>query len=718
MNTRKHSKLISIILSITLLLSISLSVSANQPISVYMNNEKINFDVEPMLVNGRTMVPMRAIFEKLGAEVSWDNATNTATAFKDTTYVSITIGSLFMNTFLEPIKLDAPAMIVDGRTLIPLRAVSEAFNCEVKWDGSTSTVNIYSDDYIDYTQQSTSQTTVNVATPTELLNAIGSNKRIVLTSNYYNLSDLPPVNNQYVDKQLNYDETYLDSYIIKNVVNMTIEGNAEIAINDKMADVLSFEKCGKITLSGLTIGHTTSYDEYQCEGSVVRFTICDNINVNSCNLYGCGAVGIYADNVKNLNVSGGKIYDCTYTGIWLTDNSNATVKKTEFFDSVHSSGFIRIDNSTINCTDCNVRNIVCSDWAEGFIETFDWVDEPSKITFTNCVFSNNTFKKITNGETKHLAFNNCTFNNNVGDMQHPNVVYNNNGSAGSSVSNQVTSSSATKTMYAPDGRTIVVDYSEVGAYKNVGWYVEPVVLMYAADGRTLYVGQSEVEAYKNVGWYGEPVQTMYAADGRTLVVNKSEVEAHKKVGWYESQKDAVASNYPKHNIKIYDVFINDIDSVGGVEPCIRWRNDSGKTIKYIYFTVTPYNSVGDAISCRISGDCTVRLKSTGPYNPFNPYNLGYLAVMPYNGGSSDVFTKDDRYYAWESWDNNKDNLYYLSDNDMKYVYDNYCSWNPIWYNNTARSIYLSKVFVEYMDGTSETISNPPIWENIFRNAGL
>lgn len=434
MSTPKHFKLISIILSIMLLLSMSLSVSANQTISVYMNNEKINFDVEPMLVNGRTMVPMRAMFEKLGAEVSWDNATNTATAFKDTTYVSITIGSLFMDTFLEPIKLDAPAMIVDGRPLIPLRAVSEAFNYEVKWDGSTSTVNIYSDDYIDYTQQSASQTTVNVATPMELLNAIGSNKRIVLTSNYYNLSNLAPINNAHVEKQLNYDETYLGSYIIKNVVNMTIEGNAEIAINDKTADVLSFEKCGNITLSGLTMGHTTSYDEYQCEGSVVRFTICDNINVNNCNLYGCGAVGIYADNVKNLNVTGGKIYDCTYTGIWLTDNSDANIKKTEFFDSVHSSGFLRIDNSTINCTDCNIRNIVCSDWAEGFIETFDWTfddsGKSSEITFTNCVFSNNTFKKITNGETKHLTFNNCTFNNNVGDMQHPNVVYNNNGSAG------------------------------------------------------------------------------------------------------------------------------------------------------------------------------------------------------------------------------------------------------------------------------------------------
>ena len=244
----------------------------------------------------------------------------------------------------------------------------------------------------------------------------------MLTSDDYNLSGLAPIDNPHVDKQ----QKYLDGYRIKNVVNMTIEGNAEIAIDDKDADVLSFMDCKNITLDGLTMGHTISYDQYQCEGSVVRFMACDNIRVNNCNLYGCGAVGIYADAVKYLNVSGGKIYDCTYTGIWLINQSDATVTKTEFCDSVHASGFIKLDNSTINCTDCNTHNIVCRDWAEGFIDTMDWYDEPSKITFTHCVFSDNTFERITNEETKFLTFNNCTFSNNVGDMQHPKVIYNNN----------------------------------------------------------------------------------------------------------------------------------------------------------------------------------------------------------------------------------------------------------------------------------------------------
>lgn len=99
-------------------------------------------------------------------------------------------------------------------------------------------------------------------------------------------------------------------------------------------------------------------------------------------------------------------------------------------------------------------------------------------------------------------------------------------------SNPINNDELTVTMYAPDGRTISIPQSEIEAYKNVGWYTEPVVLMYAADGRTRYTLQSEVAAYKGVGWYTEPVVLMYAADGRTRYTLQSEVEAYKGVGWY------------------------------------------------------------------------------------------------------------------------------------------------------------------------------------------
>ncbi len=99
-------------------------------------------------------------------------------------------------------------------------------------------------------------------------------------------------------------------------------------------------------------------------------------------------------------------------------------------------------------------------------------------------------------------------------------------------------------MYAMDGRTLVVANREIEAYKNVGWYVEPTVVMYAADGRTLDVKRWEIELYQSVGWYIEPVTIMYAVDGRTLVVAKREIEAYKNVGWYISPSDFPAKYQP------------------------------------------------------------------------------------------------------------------------------------------------------------------------------
>ena len=153
MKTKQLFKSFSIIFILVMLLSVCLPISANSPVKVNINTEAVDFDVEPMLINGRTMVPMRAIFEKLGWAVLWDDETNTATAYKSATeYISITIGASFMDTFSGPVPLDVPALIVNNRTLVPLRAVSESFKYIVNWDDNTYTVNIYSNDFFDNTK--------------------------------------------------------------------------------------------------------------------------------------------------------------------------------------------------------------------------------------------------------------------------------------------------------------------------------------------------------------------------------------------------------------------------------------------------------------------------------------------------------------------------------------------------------------------------------------
>lgn len=126
-------------------------------ITVMLSGSKIEFDVQPQMINDRTMVPLRKIFESLGALVKWDDETETVSARKSSKTVSLTIGSSEMtldkgdtdvngNAITETVTLDAPAQMVDDRTLVPLRAVSEAFGMDVAWDESTQTVTIKSDD--------------------------------------------------------------------------------------------------------------------------------------------------------------------------------------------------------------------------------------------------------------------------------------------------------------------------------------------------------------------------------------------------------------------------------------------------------------------------------------------------------------------------------------------------------------------------------------------
>ncbi len=109
-------------------------------IKVKLNGKRLPFDQAPVVVNGRTLVPLRAIFEALGAAVSWDDTTKTVTATKQNTTVSLTINKADMYVNNKAISLDVAPTLIGGRTLVPIRAVSEAFDCDVEWDDTTKTV--------------------------------------------------------------------------------------------------------------------------------------------------------------------------------------------------------------------------------------------------------------------------------------------------------------------------------------------------------------------------------------------------------------------------------------------------------------------------------------------------------------------------------------------------------------------------------------------------
>lgn len=122
-----------------------LNGTASTGTEVFCNGEQINFDVEPITENDRTLVGMRAIFESLDADVTWEQDTLTAVAVKDGTTIKLQANNNVMLKNDEEITLDVPAQVVNDRTMIPLRAVAEALDAKVDWIGELRRVVIDED---------------------------------------------------------------------------------------------------------------------------------------------------------------------------------------------------------------------------------------------------------------------------------------------------------------------------------------------------------------------------------------------------------------------------------------------------------------------------------------------------------------------------------------------------------------------------------------------
>ncbi len=137
-------KTVSIFAAAAIIASMSAVSAQNNTPSVTVNGVKLEFtdNVTPFIdeQSERTLVPMRDIFEAVGAVVQWDESTQTVIAVKDSSFVTLQIGSekAFVNS--EEKQLDVKALIKDDRTFVPLRFVSEALGAAVEWDNDNYTV--------------------------------------------------------------------------------------------------------------------------------------------------------------------------------------------------------------------------------------------------------------------------------------------------------------------------------------------------------------------------------------------------------------------------------------------------------------------------------------------------------------------------------------------------------------------------------------------------
>ncbi len=112
-------------------------------VNVVVNGTPMTFaDQPPVISQGRTLLPLRAVFDILGATIEWDGATQTVYAKKDGIDITLTIGSEQLWVNGQAKLLDVRAQIMNGRTMVPVRAVADAFGCSIGWDAATYTVTI------------------------------------------------------------------------------------------------------------------------------------------------------------------------------------------------------------------------------------------------------------------------------------------------------------------------------------------------------------------------------------------------------------------------------------------------------------------------------------------------------------------------------------------------------------------------------------------------
>ena len=311
-------------------------------IKVTYNGEAITFDVQPEIVDDRVLVPMRAIFETLGAKVKWDGDSQTITSKKKSKTISMTIGSTDMTKNDETYTFDVSPIIEDGRTLVPLRAISELLGLNVEWDENTKTVTIESSEDDDSWKENTG--TIELATMSVTGEGISVSDNVVTITSGGDFTVTGVSDNG----QIVIDT---EEKVKLRLSGMSLTNPTGSAIYVKNADK-AYITLTENTDNTLTDGETyTSGDENE-KGTI---TTRDNLEIK-----GSGSLTINA-NYKNgidasdsLDIENGNItITAVNDGINVNDTvtiSGGTVNITAESDGIQAGDIVDITDGTVNIT--------------------------------------------------------------------------------------------------------------------------------------------------------------------------------------------------------------------------------------------------------------------------------------------------------------------------------------------------------------------------------
>ncbi|WP_432666724.1 stalk domain-containing protein [Wukongibacter baidiensis] len=402
MKMKKVMGLLILMLLCSMLNPLSISAEAKD-IQVKLNNESIEFDVKPVILEGRTLVPLRAIFEKLNMKVEWDEKTRTVIGDKRGLNLKLPIDSRIAIKNNEIIEVEVPATIIDGRTMVPVRFIAESTGAKVDWNADNNTVHI-----------STEIEEVIVNNAEEFVRAIGPNKKIILKENQdFNLKgeNIYKVENPYIDWNSEFDGREL---VIRDVNNLTIEGagdvNVNILVEPRYADVLTFNNCTNIKIININAGHTP--EKGYCTGGVFVFNDCIDVQIENTRLFGCGILGLDLSRVDGFKFTNSIITECSDGIMTISDSKNISFVNSKFIKNEGYYTMIKMNNSAATFTQCDFTDNI-SVTKHGEPSLFD-ISSDEKITIKDSNVLRNKTKIFTN-KPDQLELDNITFDENSFD---------------------------------------------------------------------------------------------------------------------------------------------------------------------------------------------------------------------------------------------------------------------------------------------------------------
>ena len=208
-------------------------------------------------------------------------------------------------------------------------------------------------------------TSVTVTNVDEFLAAIAPNTEIVLDGELFDLSTAKDYGGGPKDYYRWVDIYDGPGLVITNVDNLTIRSkdgktkNHTISALPRYADVLTFESCQGIVLSGFTAGHTE--EPGVCAGGVLKFQYSSQISVDNCGLFGCGILGVQAESCTDITLRKNEIYECSYGGVQMTNVTGIVLEENTFRDlggnniMLYSCSDVIADGQPLNGRDYNGR---------------------------------------------------------------------------------------------------------------------------------------------------------------------------------------------------------------------------------------------------------------------------------------------------------------------------------------------------------------------------